>query len=658
MMINDSGQPQPHPSRLPFANPEDVYNSLPNAVTLIDAQYRILWVNSAMVDTLGRKKEQIIGRRCYELIHSLDTPPDYCPLPEVLVSGNNHNLEICEKTLGGHCSVSVSPIRDESGRITGALHVARDINERKKNEFKLENSRSLLQTVIDGIPETILVIGSDYQVRMANKATLELYTPDGKLPATPVSCHRLTHNSETPCDEEHHLCPLSEVLASGRPATCVHHHTRADGSRYLVELTASPVFAGDRVDAIIEVGRDITAQRKMEDERKKLDSQILRQQKDESIATLAGGIAHDFNNLLMVVLGNSEILQMHTDPDDKNYEILDHIINSADRMSHLVRQLLAYAKGGKYLPSPLALPGIIEDSVGLARRGKAAELDVVMELPPDLWPILGDRGQISQAMVNIFTNGFEAMEQTGGSLHIQAANCIKKEPWECRQNRTHNAGDYVHIVVEDTGPGIPTNLHDKIFDPFFSTKFIGRGLGLSAASGIIQNHGGCLSLSGATGHGASFHILLPRLHEPEKGLSEGGKTTKDRTNTILAVDDDPQVLQLIEAILTDAGYMILTAGGGREAVDLFEDKTEAIGLVILDIQMPGMDGKEVFARLKSIKPEIPILISSGYDETTALNGLRFGPIDGYVPKPYRRSILLEKVQQCLGDDSSVEADRP
>jgi signal transduction histidine kinase len=304
---------------------------------------------------------------------------------------------------------------------------------------------------------------------------------------------------------------------------------RADGTEYAIEIGASPIFDNDgEVSGIIEVGRDITEKLRLEEEEKKFRARIFQQQKDQSIALIAKGIAHDFNNLLGTVIGNVDLLQMGTAPKEDECGIVEAIGSAAHRMSDLTTQLLAYAKGGTYKLEQFVPNAIILQTLKFVHTGSASEIKIVHDLAKELLPVLGDPGQMKQMLVNIFTNAFEAMEDKGGTLTVKSSNIDKEMDWECSLNNVHPAGRYISIDISDTGPGIQEEISKEIFEPFYTTKSLGRGLGLAAVAGIVQNHGGCVSFE-SDSQGTTFHILLPMAKEngnsPEKEiLSSTGMT--------------------------------------------------------------------------------------------------------------------------------------
>ena len=397
--------------------------------------------------------------------------------------------------------------------------MAHNITELKQMQNELESTKAFLQSIIDGVTESIMVIDRNYQIRLINKAASKLHAIHLPLKNSNL-CYKISHHYDKPCHAEEHPCPLELVIATRQPVSLIHNHKKADGTEYAIEIGASPIFDSDgQVSGIIEVGRDITEKLRLEKEEKEFRARLFQQQKDQSIALIAKGIAHDFNNLLGTVIGNVDLLQMGTAPKEDECGIVEAIGSAAHRMSDLTTQLLAYAKGGAYKLEEIVLNSLILQTLKFAQTGEALKIKTKHHLAKDLWPVIADPGQMKQMLINIFTNAFEAMQDgEGGTLTVKSSNIEKETDWECTFNNLHPAGKYVSIEISNTGPTIPAEISQEIFEPFYSTKTLGRGLGLAAVAGIVQNHGGCVSFeSGTQGTGTTFHILLPIVQENSKG---------------------------------------------------------------------------------------------------------------------------------------------
>lgn len=394
-----------------------------------------------------------------------------------------------------------------------------DIIEQKRTakellqaKTEIEASQIFLRTILDSTDEAIMVMNTEYRIELMNKAAKRFYLGDKPMPDSSC-CYHISHHRDAPCEGADDPCPVQKVLAEKRSFVVTHKHFDRNKQEAFVEIMASPVFdEKGEVAKIIETSRDITEKLKFEKTKKQLEERLRQEQKEQSIVTLAGGIAHDFNNALMGVLGNAELLLMKLPPQAQERSLATNIIQSSQRMADLTRQLLAYAKGGMYQPRAISLNNTIKEALNLTHKGKALGVEVIQDLADELGPVYADPSQMVQVFINLFSNAFEAMENTGGRLIIQSSNAPNKPAWVCPAfHHEHAAGDYVCIRISDTGKGISEDLIKKVFEPFVTTNFFGRGLGLAAVSGIIQNHGGCVTVESEAGKGATFQVFLPCL---------------------------------------------------------------------------------------------------------------------------------------------------
>ncbi len=366
----------------------------------------------------------------------------------------------------------------------------------------------------------------------------------------------------------------------------------------------------------------------------------------ESIGTLAGGIAHDFNNILMGIQGNASLMLLKIESDHPNYEKIKNIEKYVQNGTELTKQLLGFARRGKYLIKATDLNEIIEKSSSLFARTKK-EIRVHTELSEDLWSAEVDRGQIEQVLLNLYVNAWQAMSN-GGDLYLQTENIILDrsylKPYKVEPGR------YVKISVSDTGVGIDKETQERIFEPFFTTKEMGRGTGLGLASvyGIIKSHGGYINVYSEKEKGTVFTIYLPASEKIAlKEIESGPAAIIKGSGTILLIDDEEMILDVGIELLEELGYTVKSAMSGPEAIDVFKEERGKIDLIIMDMIMPGMGGGETFDRLKEIDPDIKVLLSSGY----SINGqatkiLRRG-CDGFIQKPFNMNQLAEKVQRIL-----------
>jgi CheY-like chemotaxis protein len=365
----------------------------------------------------------------------------------------------------------------------------------------------------------------------------------------------------------------------------------------------------------------------------------------EALGTLAGGIAHNFNNLLMGIMGNASLMLYETDRNSRNYERLENIERLVDSGSKLTRQLLGYAREGRYEVRPLSLNQLVKetsDTFGTAKK----EIRVHQELAEDLWGIKADQGQIEQALLNLYVNAADAMP-AGGDLFVKTANVAYRDI-RGKEFRPR-PGNYVMATVADTGVGMDKETRERIFDPFFTTKGLskGTGLGLSSVYGTIKAHGGYIEVDSKKGKGTSFKIYLPaaeiELHKEARSPEEALRGAE----TVLLIDDEGMILGVGSEILEKMGYQTLLARGGKEAIEVYRNAREEIDIVILDMIMPDMGGKETYAALKKINPDIKVLLSSGYSIDGQASEILEQGCDGFIQKPFKIRQLSQKIREIL-----------
>jgi PAS domain S-box-containing protein len=409
---------------------------------------------------------------------------------------------------------------------------------------------------------------------------------------------------------------------------------RLEGDRAVsiwVELNSILIKLNDK-PATLNFMRDVTLQ-------KKLEEQFYQSQKMESIGTLAGGIAHDFNNLLMGIQGNVSVMNLEVGPEDALQESIQSIARCVQSGSQLTNQLLAFARGGKYVVTPSNLNTIVHKTAEIFGRTKK-EIDLHPVFAKDIWPVEVDPSQIEQVLMNLYVNAWQAMPE-GGDLHIELENVRLDEHYARIKPFNIRPGQFVKISVTDTGVGMSAETQKRIFEPFFSTKEkgMGTGLGLASAYGIIKNHNGFINCYSELGRGTTFNVYFPicdQVYPPEDGTAERElvEGVPGGDETILFVDDDTEIISVGRKILASLGYTVLVAQGGQSAVDLFMEQREKIDLVILDYVMPGMGGREVFDALKQIQPDVKVLLSSGYSSTDQVAALIERGCKGFIQKPY------------------------
>jgi PAS domain S-box-containing protein len=386
------------------------------------------------------------------------------------------------------------------------------------------------------------------------------------------------------------------------------------------------------------VARDISV-------RKRLVAQLQQAQKMEALGTLAGGIAHDFNNLLMVIQGHISLMLLKSDSTHPHYERLKSIQECIQSAATLTSQLLGFARGGKYDVKPMDVNAVVRKTARMFGRTKK-EIVILERFGKNIWPVEADLGQIEQVLLNMYLNALQAMP-AGGELELRTRNVVFEEfsprPFGLEP------GDYVRISVSDNGLGMDEKTQLRIFEPFFTTKEMGRGtgLGLASAYGIIKNHKGVIEVESRQGAGTTFHIYLPaskRALEKGEDFSEG---LVKGSETILLIDDEARFLDVGKGLLEALGYTVMTAGSGKEAIEVYQASGDKIDIVLLDMVMPGFGGGETYDALKKIDPNVKVLLATGYSAAGQATEILKRGCNGFIQKPFSISALSEKLREIL-----------
>lgn len=401
----------------------------------------------------------------------------------------------------------------------------------------------------------------------------------------------------------------------------------------------------------VGVCADMTERRRAEEERRALDAQIQHTQKLESLGVLAGGIAHDFNNLLVGVIGNAELALLMLSPDSPVRDLVTQINQAGQRAADLTNQLLAYSGKGKFIVETICLSGLVEEISHLLKSAVSKKAALEHDFQDDLPLIEADPTQVRQIVMNLITNASDAIGDESGVISIRTGLVHADSRYLSRTIGGHDLGigDYVYIEVADTGCGMSADTQEKMFEPFYSTKALGRGLGLAAILGIVSSHKGAIRVKSFRGRGTTF-----RIHFPVAGLSApvAEKTPSPfdgcvATGTVLVVDDEQIVRNVATEALERTGFKILTACDGLDALRVFNDHRDSIDVVLLDMKMPRLGGEEVFCELRRLRPDLPILLSSGYDEEETVEKFASMDFAGFIQKPYRVIDLVSRISELL-----------
>lgn len=389
------------------------------------------------------------------------------------------------------------------------------------------------------------------------------------------------------------------------------------------------------------------------EEKKRSDEKLLEKQKLESLGVLAGGVAHDFNNLLTGILANASLAVEELPPDAKVQPILQDVVNASYRAADLTKQLLAYAGKGRFIVRAINLSDAVRDINHLVQSSIPSHVQVDADLAPDLPPIEADIAQLQQVVMNLVINAAEAIpESQHGTVSVKTSLQEVDEHYIATVLNPGEiaAGDYVKLEVSDTGIGMDQATMQRIFEPFYTTKFTGRGLGLAAVLGIVRTHNGALRVYSTPGEGSTFRILFPATQDkpaPVAAKNRASARTARCGRTVLVIDDQEIVRRTAKAALERAGYDVVVAESGEEGVKLFHALAKKISAVLLDLTMPGMGGEDTLRQVQRIQPDAKVILSSGYSQTEVVQKFAGKRLAGFLEKPFTSAALVEKMSSIL-----------
>ncbi len=733
---------------------QTTFDGISDAICLLDVEGRILQCNKAMADFLRKPSIEIIGRKCYELVHGTSEPPEGYPIVRMrdTIRRESASWQINDRWF----HVTADPLLDGSGDLMGVVHIMSDVTEQKQAEQEIRAKSQFLERLIQQSPLPTLVLDEKGILLMVNKAFLEYFSvpdedailgrnaltepanvkhgvveyieealsgkvvetpeiefsspfsdeativksrlfpvfdPDGELTNVVVMHEDITERMKAEealresegsyreladsivdiffafdenmryiywnrASEEltgipakdaigkslHDLFPDTpqtrraeriylDVLGTQQAQSFVNEY-RFGGKDFAFEISVYPAKRGISVFV-----KDIT-------ERKRMEEELLKIQKLESVGTLAGGIAHDLNNLLTAVVGNISLARLYKNPADKDRRLAE-AEKASMRIKDLTQQLLTFSKGGVPILQTADIAGLLRDSATFDLSGSNVRCE--FSIPDDLWPVHMDEGQINQVINNLVINAQQAMPN-GGTVRISVENMtigaelgLPLEP-----------GAYIKVSVEDEGTGIPEDHIQRIFDPFFSTKQAGSGLGLATSYSIVEKHHGYITVESQLGVGATFKIYLPAspaevLVAEEEGEEEEKPIIGE--GRVLVMDDQEEIRELASDMLGGIGYEVITAVDGTEAIELYREAMESgipFDAAIIDLTIPGgMGGAETIQRLLEIDPEVKAIVSSGYSNDPILADFDKHGFKDVIAKPYKTREVSEILHRVI-----------
>lgn len=532
---------------------------------------------------------------------------------------------------------SAGPLLGPQAEPLGCVITLTDITAQRNAERDLRQANDTVNAIIAGSPVAIWLVDTAGNIVLWNPAAEKLF---GYALREAVSKPGLFH-LKTPSGTE-----MDDRLANGEvivalDAVC----EKRDGSCVDVSLSTSVLRNLDGTRrGFVALAIDVT-------EQKKIQEQIRQAQKLESIGLLAGGIAHDFNNLLTGIIGNASIVVESVSKESQGY--IRDILKAGARAASLTRQLLAYAGKGQFVLEPIDLSSVVEEFFPLVQGSVPQKAEVQLDLDHQLPAVKADQSQIEQVLMNLVINAGEALGDIPGRITIRTGVL------ELNSRRARDfgapAGRYACLEVIDTGCGMDRKTQEKMFEPFFSTKFTGRGLGLAAVHGIVRSSGGGIKVVSNPGRGTRMTVLFPVIEQPAALEATEAESLSRGSGVILVVDDEALIRSTTAAILQYYGYTVITAANGKEAVERFREAPDRIDAVLLDVAMPVMDGHEVLIEMQRIRPNVKVLVSTGHDEGKAHETFEHESVAGFLQKPYRATTLAKALQAVIESDQKTQA---
>ncbi|SHK73547.1 PAS domain S-box-containing protein [Desulfatibacillum alkenivorans DSM 16219] len=558
-------------------------------------------------------------------------------------NGSVKNFEYEAKLPGGEKKWLNMDARITASRKGGAFLIegfATDITERKQAEQALQKSEARFRELSEMLPETVFETNGEIRLTFVNRQAYKMFGYTEEDFKNGLNGLDMISPEDRPKAVENILAKFAGKSVGVNEYTAI----RKDGSTFPVLFHTSPIFANDQPAGLRGVIVDMT-------ERRRIERQLQKTQKIESIGTLAGGIAHDFNNLLFPILGMSELLLEDLPKDGSEWQCVREIFKASKRGSELVKQILAFSRKAEPKKQPSLLQQVLKEAVNLSRSTIPADIEITSDILPDCGVVMADPTQMHQVVMNLITNAYHAVQDQGGSIFVSLRECrLEKEDLT-----DHNLppGRFALISIADNGVGVDPAIMDRIFEPYFTTKGTGKGtgLGLAVVHGIIKDHRGEIKIKSKPGKGTVVDIFLPLMKKSEEqALAAPGERIPSGNERIMLVDDEEPVVNTVGKMLNRLGYEVCCFTNSLDALDHFRHNSSEIDLVMTDMTMPHMTGDLLIKEISAIRPDIPAVICTGFNEKIDEKVAKAIGIEGYLLKPVLRKDLAEMLRSILDQE--------
>ncbi len=614
--------------------------SSPYGVFVADENGRYLQVNPSICQMSGYEESDLLNMGVADCCFEENLEEGVRHVQTVVREGEAQAEMLFRPKNGEKRWWSVTAVKISDTQILGFCN---DITERKYAEEKILETNALLNSVLEGTTDAIFVKDMNGRYLLVNSGACRAIGRDAEYIIGRNDSELFAAESAAVINEID-----QKVLTTGKTVLAEEKLETSEGTTCWL-VNKSPSFDEvHKVNGLIGISREITLIKKVEEEKSKLQNQLNQVQKMESIGQLAGGVAHDFNNMLGVILGHSEMAMEQVDPAQPLYASLQEIHKAAERSADITRQLLAFARKQTIDPQVLDLNEIVARMLNMLRRLIGEDIDLVWLPGRGLWPIKMEPSQVNQILVNLCVNARDAIKGVG-RMNIETGNCRLEEDY-CACHAGFIPGEYVKITVSDTGHGMDKETLVHIFEPFFTTKGIGKGTGLGLATvyGTVKQHNGFINAYSEPGQGTTFSIYLPRYLGTGRVQEEFvPKLTVGGHETILLVEDETAILALTERVLLNLGYTVIPASSPAKALSLIDDLDQDVHLLVTDVVMPELSGRDLAARLRVRKPGMKCLFMSGYTANIIASQGVLSDEMHFIQKPFSKKELAAKVRKAL-----------
>ncbi|MBT3387404.1 MAG: response regulator [Desulfobacula sp.] len=622
---------------------KDIFQAIGNPAFIIDNEYNILNANLAAINASKVSENELKKMKCYEIFHGLDKPVHNCPMCNLINTNQKQTGEIEIENFGGSYLISCTPIFDGKNKLEKAIHIATDITALKKAEKSLRDSEKKFKSVFHNAHIGIVIANNEGELEDFNEDFRKLLGY-GRAELLGMNFGNFTFPDDLENELEYFNKIKDGLLSTYRLQK--RYVTKNKDIKW-IELTVSAVRGNDgEIIQFIGMVLDIDEQKKSEENKKQLEMQLRQSQKIEAIGNLAGGIAHDFNNILSTIIGYTELSFDDVEKGSILEDNLNEIYNGGKRARDLVQQILTFARKADEDIIRIRPDQMAKEVVKLLKSTTPSSIEIRTHFNTSSY-IMGNSIQLHQVFMNLCTNSIQSMEDAGGILELNIKD--KVFPSLTEDTIGVQGGESILIKVSDTGTGIPKNVLDSIFDPYFTTKELGQGtgLGLSTVHGIIKSYGGEITVKSQENIGTTFKIYLPIVSNNGQTQSHKDVSIPKGTEKILFVDDESSIVDVGKKILTRLGYKVTAMTSSFEALDRFRSNPDAFDLVITDMTMPNLSGDRLSSELIKIRSDIPIILLTGFSKKIDKDKAVQMGIKAFAHKPLVLSKLAKIIRKVL-----------